>query len=113
MAIRSLEYEDILEKKKDRIFIEQNIDSLSKEDHIYIFKIVRPYIKPTATSEQDTVVDISKLPDGILMEVKNMVNVCLLNNKRKEDIGKYSNEHVQVMNKLEKELTQRSRQFNN
>ena len=38
MAIRSLEYEDILEKKKDRIFIEQNIDSLSKEDHIYIFK---------------------------------------------------------------------------
>ena len=42
-----------------------------------------------------------------------MVNVCLLNNKRKEDIGKYSNEHVQVMNKLEKELTQRSRQFNN
>ena len=109
MAVRALEYSEASERKIDRLFIEQHIDSLSKEDHIYIFKIVRPYINKNATSEQDTIVDLSRLPDNILMEVKNMVEVCIYNNKRKEDIGKYSNEHENNMARLEKNLVQRSK----
>jgi hypothetical protein len=109
MAVRALEYSEASERKIDRLFIEQHVDSLSKEDHIYIFKIVRPYINKNATSEQDTIVDLSRLPDNILMEVKNMVEVCIYNNKRKEDIGKYSNEHENNMARLEKNLVQRSK----
>lgn len=109
MAVRALEYSEASERKIDRLFIEQHIDSLLKEDHIYIFKIVRPYISESATTEQDTIVDLSRLPDNILMEVKNMVEVCIYNNKRKEDIGKYNNEHENTMAKLEKDLVQRSK----
>jgi hypothetical protein len=109
MAVRALEYSEVSERKIDRLFIEQYIDTLSKEDHIYIFKIVRPYINQNTTTEQDTIVDLSRLPDNILMEVKNMVEVCIYNNKRKEDIGKYSNEHENNMARLEKNLVQRSK----
>lgn len=110
MAVRTLEYSDVSERKIDRLFIEQHIDSLSKEDHIYIFKIVRPYIAASATTDQDTIVDLSKLPDAILMEVKGMVEVCIFNNKRKEDIGKYNNEHEHNMIRLENDLLNRSKQ---
>lgn len=109
MAVRALEYKEPSERKIDKLYIEQHIDSLSKEDHIYIFKIVRPYINHNATTEQDTIVDLSRLPDNILMEVKNMVEVCIYNNKRKEDIGKYNNEHESNMARLEKDLVQRSK----
>lgn len=109
MAVRALEYSEASERKIDKLFIEQHIDSLSKEDHIYIFKIVRPYINQNATTEQDTIVDLSHLPDNILMEVKNMVEVCIYNNKRKEDIGKYNSEHENNMARLEKDLVQRAK----
>ena len=95
--------------KSQRIFIEQNIDSLTKEDHIIIFKIIRPYINRNATTDQDTVVDLSKLPDNILKEVKNMVEVCLFNNKRKEEKEKYKNEHENNMLRLENELLEKSK----
>ena len=97
------------EIKLYRLFIEQNIDLLSKEDHIYIFKIIRHYIKRNATTDQDTVVDISRLPDNVIIEMKNMIEVCLANNKRNEDIKKYKNEHESNMIRLENELIQKSK----
>lgn len=97
------------EIKLYRLFIEQNIDLLSKEDHIYIFKIIRYYIKRNATTDQDTVVDISRLPDNVIIEMKNMIEVCLANNKRNEDIKKYKNEHESNMIRLENELIQKSK----
>jgi hypothetical protein len=97
------------EIKLYRRFIEQNIDLLSKEDHIYIFKIIRHYIKRNATTDQDTVVDISRLPDNVIMEMKNMIEVCLDNNKRNEDMKKYKNEHENNMIRLENELIQKSK----
>ena len=97
------------EIKLYRLFIEQNIDLLSKEDHIYIFKIIQHYIKRNATTDQDTVVDISRLPDNVIIEMKNMIEVCLANNKRNEDIKKYKNEHETNMIRLENELIQKSK----
>jgi len=98
-----------LDIKLQRLFIENHIDSLSKEDHIYIFKIIRPHIKKSSTTDQDTVVDISRLPDNVIVEVKNMIEVCLDNNKRNEDMKKYKNEHESNMIRLENELLQKSK----
>jgi hypothetical protein len=98
-----------LDIKLQRLFIENHIDSLSKEDHIYIFKIIQPHIKKSSTTDQDTVVDISRLPDNVIVEVKNMIEVCLDNNKRNEDMKKYKNEHESNMIRLENELLQKSK----
>lgn len=98
-----------LDIKLQRLFIENHIDSLSKEDHIYIFKIIRPHIKKSSTTDQDTVVDISRLPDNVIVEVKNMIEVCIDNNKRNEDMKKYKNEHESNMIRLENELLQKSK----